>query len=378
MNVLHVTGPARFGGIERLVLDLAHTQHVVQNMDVGILFTSADGEFYEQFARTGLPLYSAGLTSGYDFSPVKYRRAVRLFREHQILHFHSFNPLLAQCAISANRRVVYTEHGNFAFGRKAGISDAIKSRLLKYFLNRCVYYVSFNSAFTKSISEKRYDLRNVPRSIVYNGLAIDAVTRSTQQIEDTIAGRLQARFVVGTTSRFAGFKRIDRLISAFAEFQADKADVVLLLVGDGILRRDLEQLVDRLGISDKTIFVGYRENVYDFQSRMDVCVFPSEKEPFGIAAAETMLLGKPTIICHDGGGLVEVVGGYLTDDVVSSAHGMAERLNHYYMHRGNIAGAADKRRRYASRFNIEDTASQFRDIYQKVLSSVSSPGHVRN
>jgi glycosyltransferase involved in cell wall biosynthesis len=378
MNVLHVTGPAQFGGIERLVLDLVEIQKSQQGTRVGVLFANAGGDFFDKFARLDLPLYSAELSSGYDWSPKKYRKVLDIFHQYRILHIHSFNPLLAACAVASGNFIVYTEHGNFAFGRKTGTADVIKSRLLKYFLNSRVDHISFNSAFTRNIAEKKYGLGNVPRSIVHNGIAITGITNSLHRVDDEIAALLKDKFVIGTTSRFAGFKRIDRLIKAFAAFQGDKPDSVLLLVGDGALRADLKRLVDELRISNKTIFAGYRENVHDFQNCMNVCVFPSENEPFGIAAVETMLLGKPTIICHDGGGLVEVVGEHSREDVVSDIQGMVARFNYYYHHRDKIADGAADRTRYASRFTIEDTAAQFLSIYQKVSSHIKPPRHVRN
>jgi glycosyltransferase involved in cell wall biosynthesis len=281
---------------------------------------------------------------------------------------HSFNPFLATSAVASGRPIVYTEHGNFAFGRKIGMTDILKSKLLKLFLNSYVDYITFNSEFTQKISENRYGLGNVPRSVIYNGVDIDGITRPPNQIENTIARLLSGKFVVGTSSRFVGFKRIDRLIDAFAEFQHDKPDTMLLLVGEGVLRSELERRVRNLKISEKIIFAGYRSNVFDYQRKMDVCVFPSETEPFGIAAVETLLLGKPTLISADGGGLVEVVGGFSHDDVANDVRAMADRLNYYYCHRDQIDGRAGERMKYASKFNIEDTADQFLRIYQKTSS----------
>jgi glycosyltransferase involved in cell wall biosynthesis len=378
MNVLHVTGPARFGGIERLVLDLANVQHHTPGMSTGVLFTNTEGEFIEKFAQKKLTCYSAGLAGGYDVSPNKYRKVLDLFRQYQVLHFHGFNPLLATCAAASGKPVVYTEHGNFAIGRKTGIAGAVKSALLSVFLNRFADYVTFNSGFTRGIAEARYGLQDTPGSVVYNGIAVDEIAGSTRPIDPAIAGKLESRFVVGTSSRFAGFKRIDRLIDAFATFQHGKPDAMLLLVGDGALRADLERQVEGHRISEKTIFTGYRNNVADYQDSMDVCVFPSASEPFGLAAVETLLLGKPTIICHDGGGLVEVVGGLSPADVVNGVGGIAERLEYYYRNRDGIGAGAAARKGYASKFSIEETAAAFLRIYQNVVTGKTRSSHVRN
>ena len=61
-------------------------------------------------------------------------------------------------------------------------------------------------------------------------------------------------------------------------------------------RPQLEALVGQLGLRDATHFTGFRQDARACQSFMNVCVFPSQNEPFGLVAVETLALGKPTIV----------------------------------------------------------------------------------
>lgn len=368
VKVLHILWSAHFGGIERLVLDLATVQLNNPEIQIGILFGKKEGEFLEKFGKTGLTCYSINLKSGYDISPWKYLRAIQVFRNYDILHVHSFNPFLASCAVISRKKIFYTDHGSGSgIGRKRTYADYLKGIFLKIFLNSQVDYISFNSYFTKKIAEKRYGLNGVNRSVVYNGIAFRNVLISLKDVEQSILDKLRGKFVVGTASRFAGMKRIDRLIRAFAEFQKDR-DTVLLLVGDGPLFDELEQLVKALKLSEKAIFTGFRDNVQAFQNLMDVCVFPSESEPFGLVAVETLSLGKPTIVFQDGGGIIEVVGGFSQDDIVKNVQHLIERLNFYYDHRDEITECAQRRKEYSQKFDINNMTSEINIIYKHLLS----------
>jgi glycosyltransferase involved in cell wall biosynthesis len=368
MNILHVLWSAHFGGIERLVLDLAAAQSHKPNFQVGILLGRSEGEMLTHFQRAQLPLDSIELLHGFQISPSKMKKIKDIFSTQDILHFHNFIPIMARAAATVPAAIVYTEHGNFAFDRKMKMHDRLKGMLFKHFISNHVDFMSFNSGFTRNIVERRYDLKSVPRDVVYNG--IDFNTRSADQtpIPSVLENRLRDKFVVGTSSRFVGFKRIDRLIDAFADFSKQK-NVALLLVGDGPLRDVLEKQVRSLNIIDRTIFAGYQANVHAYQNAMDVCVFPSQYEPFGLAAIETLALGKPTMVLRDSGGMAEVIGNGCREDVVADVEQLAKRLEYYYRQHENTQAEAGERVQFARTFDIEKTATRFARIYETAKSS---------
>jgi len=369
IKVLHILWSANFGGIERLVFDLASAQSENPKISAEILFGKEEGsgEFLKEFREAGLRCHFLRLKSGVDFSPHKLLRAADTFCAYDILHFHGFNPLMAAAAILSRKKLVYTVHGVFGFGRKRKKIESQRDRLEKAFLNRFVDFVSFNSKFSRGVAEQRFGLENVKSAVVYNGIGFQAETIDSVIPDKDHLELIKGKFVVGTSSRFAGFKRIDRLINAFAEFNKEK-EIILLLVGDGILFDELKRLVNELNLADRTVFTGYRHNVRQYQKLMDVCAFPSETEPFGLGAVETLSLGKPTIVFRDGGGIVEILEGICKEDIVEDVSQLACRLDYYYRHREAIAEGACQRIAYARRFDIREAARQFEGIYQTIMA----------
>lgn len=80
-------------------------------------------------------------------------------------------------------------------------------------------------------------------------------------------------------------------------------------VGEGPLRGELESLAASLGLADRVRFLGVlpHDSLLDMFAKSDAVVLPSLREPFGIAAAEAMSLGTPTLVTRVDG-LIELAG----------------------------------------------------------------------
>ena len=103
-------------------------------------------------------------------------------------------------------------------------------------------------------------------------------------------------FVVGHVGRFSVPKNHNFLIQIFAQVLKRRPEARLLLVGDGELRQSIEEKVCELGIEENVIFTGVRTDVPRLLQIMDVFLFPSLYEGFGIVAIEAQAVGIPCVI----------------------------------------------------------------------------------
>lgn len=100
-------------------------------------------------------------------------------------------------------------------------------------------------------------------------------------------------FVAGHVGRFMVPKNHAFLLKVFARLPAQSR---LLLVGNGELRQQMEQLAEELHIRDRVIFAGLRSDVDRMLQAMDVFVFPSLYEGLPLSIVEAQAAGLPCLI----------------------------------------------------------------------------------
>ena len=98
-------------------------------------------------------------------------------------------------------------------------------------------------------------------------------------------------------------KRFDLTIEAFALAFRGKNNVKLRILGDGVLRKELEELAVKCGIENQVTFTGRvpRESVVKELQAAKVFVLPSDYETFGVVYIEAMACGLPVIGTKNGG-----------------------------------------------------------------------------
>ncbi len=106
-------------------------------------------------------------------------------------------------------------------------------------------------------------------------------------------------FVIGHVGRFAFQKNHDFLIEVFKEIVKTNDNVKLLLVGVGELEDSIKDKVSALGLQDKVIFAGKREDINCLMQAMDLFAFPSRFEGFGIVLIEAQAAGLKCIVSEE-------------------------------------------------------------------------------
>jgi N-acetyl-alpha-D-glucosaminyl L-malate synthase BshA len=169
-------------------------------------------------------------------------------------------------------------------------------------------------------------------------------------------------------SNFRPVKRVPDVVEVFARVRA-QMPAKLLLVGDGVQRREAQETVDRLGVGEDVRFLGTQDNILPVLSAADLFLLPSEKESFGLGALEAMACNVP-VLASKAGGLPEVVvhgeTGYLADvgDVEAMAGYAIDLLSDDAQHQ-RMALAA--RSRAEDAFDSERIVPQYETFYRDVL-----------
>ena len=141
-----------------------------------------------------------------------------------------------------------------------------------------------------------------PISLIYNGVDLQRYNHQqpccTLHEEYLIPADAQ---IVGVVARLEAEKGHRTLLEAWPLVLAEVPSARLLIIGEGSERDSLEAQVASLGIEDRVVFTGRREDVPAVTAALDVAVLPSYREAQGLSVLEAMALGRPVIASRVGG-----------------------------------------------------------------------------
>jgi glycosyltransferase involved in cell wall biosynthesis len=126
-----------------------------------------------------------------------------------------------------------------------------------------------------------------------------ALLRSELDLNDNV--------VVGYVGRLISLKGLAYLVSAVSQVQKENEDVVLLLVGDGPQRAELETMARKT--ETRVVFAGWQAETAPFYALMDIFVLPSFFEGLPNVMLEAMAMEKAIIASAIGGNVDLVIDG---------------------------------------------------------------------
>lgn len=115
-------------------------------------------------------------------------------------------------------------------------------------------------------------------------------------ISSDLKNRIQHKFVFGFIGRITKDKGIIELLESFKRLKADNKDILLLLIGSLELSPSIDSdLINEINSNSSIYYVGYRSDVRPYYKAMDVLVFPSYREGFGVSLMEAAKMNVPSI-----------------------------------------------------------------------------------
>lgn len=122
--------------------------------------------------------------------------------------------------------------------------------------------------------------------------------------------------VLGTAGRLEPIKRLDIFLEAAKLLCAERPDTWYVIAGEGKEKARLRTLTQSLGLGDRVLFLGHRDDIYDVLRAFDLLVISSDHEGLPTVLLEALCLGV-AVVARGVGGIPEVirndVNGILVD-----------------------------------------------------------------
>ena len=294
---------------------------------VSILCQRLDREKYDIRLICGVTVYPSGKNKeffkkfeGNIFRLTRLKRNVnifndvfsffslyRLFRRERfdIVHTHTtkagvLGRISAVCA--GVPAVIHSPHGHIFygyFGPLVSKAVVVLERFMTHFTDKII-------ALTEL--EKRdlvtFKVAGPEKIVVINsGLELNnyrKINVDTGRIRDGL-GLEEDMALAGFVGRLEPVKGPEYFIRAAALVAGELTEVKFLIVGEGSLRNKLESECEKSGIRDKVIFTGWREDITEILSILNVLVLPSLNEAVGRVLIEAGACGVPVVAARVGG-----------------------------------------------------------------------------
>jgi len=297
-----------------------------------------------------------------------------------ILHVHT--PIAAALGrvaakLTGIKYVFYTVHGFYV--------DNPIFYYVEKILTRCFTY----HAFTVNQEDYNFAINNSfiwdGKITIINSVGID--TGKFNPAKFTTADRLQMRsslnidgsdITIGFIGRLVREKGIFDLVKAFRDIAHKYQNLKLLIIGPSDLdERDkstndgLKKIITENKLDNKVIFTGYREDIPELLSAIDIFVLPSYREGMPVSLLEAMAMEIPVVATNIRGCKEEVNDecGILYDK--GDIEGLKSALSCLVEDRELRQKMGKKgRQRVVQMFNEEESIRKQLDVYKMVINEV--------
>ena len=380
--VAHVVYRFNVGGLENGVVNLINHMPAGAFRHVVIALTGIT-DFRNRIARDDVRFIALDKPPGHVAKI--YPRLVRLFRELRPAIVHTRNLAALEVTVPAwIAGVPVRIHGEH--GRDVGDLDGANR---KYQWVRRIYrpFVTRYVALSRDLEDYLTARVGIPSkrvSHICNGVdtarfspaatARPAIPGCPFDAPDT--------WLVGAVGRMQPVK--DPLNFARAFIRAIEIEPVLrermrlVMVGDGPLRSEALELLNRAGVAALAWLPGERDDVPDILRGLDCFVLPSLAEGISNTILESMACALP-VIATDVGGNSELIDAGITGELVPAADpdALARAIVAYAFdpERARAAGRAG-RQQIMRQFSLEEMVRSYHELYDSLLrpSANLAPG----
>lgn len=303
MRVLHIINDLRVGGAEVLLKDIVPgLRKAGIEAEIAMLGATPADSFLEAALRdAGVPLHLPPSASLYH--PRHIAGLAAQMQGFDVVHVHLFPAqyfaaMAAQKLPRAARPVLITTEHNTTNRRRKPVWHGADT----WVYTRYARLVCVSEAVAETLADWVPRLRSRIR-VISTALDVDRYKNALPADKRSVLGVPPSSPVLLCVGRLEAQKDQATLLRALPRLPGFH----VALVGDGVLRPDLEQLARTLGVSDRVHFLGRRADVPSLLKMADVYVQPSLSEGWSIAILEVMASAHAPIVASRAPGLLEAV-----------------------------------------------------------------------
>lgn len=313
IRVLHIFGVMDRGGAETMIMN------VYRNIDKSkiqfdfLCMNNKKGDYDEEIKKLGGKIFRISPPRGVNY----FRHINDIIKTckqngpYQAIHiptmFHSGIVCLAACLAKIPTRIVHSHSASeLNTGLKRKIYNFVSRRLINVLSTHRIACGQEARDFLFGTSKKTKE--NV--IILNNCINIDEYAHANQNEVDNLRKSLKIKdedVVIGNVANFSKTKNQKFLLEIAKAYLKNDKNVRFLLVGDGVLKEQIKEEINKQDLKDYVQLLGRREDIPIIMNMIDILVMPSLYEGFPMTIIEAVAAGKICILSDTISNEVEVV-----------------------------------------------------------------------
>lgn len=225
----------------------------------------------------------------------------RLYKVGKIKKEYKFNATISFLS-SANIINLFTNCGekkiisvrNFKSKDSKGFHGQIYKILIKLFYSRADEIIAVSEGVKKDLIDN-FGIHREKIKVIYNPYDIEEIQELSKEAVAEEYREIFNHPVTINVGRLNYQKGQWHMIRAFKKVKKEVPEMKLVILGKGELEKYLLNLVNKIGLEEDVIFLGFQRNPFKFISKSTIFILPSLYEGFPNALVEAMVCGVPVI-----------------------------------------------------------------------------------
>ena len=327
-KITHLITTIELGGAEKQLLILAANQ-IKQGLEVEVFYLKGEPELKTKFENLGVKVNSSLVNQSFIFQVAKFRMFIRT--NQSPVHTHLPQAELVATLACKKKNFIISRHNFEPFWpNKPKLVSVLLSRFVT---SRASGAIAISNAIRNYLLKTKEIGKDFKVSVIHYGFEYEVGDLPNQKrLTNEILNSTKS-FKLGTIGRLVPGKNYPTMLKAVAKIADVFPDVKFFIVGGGSSEHILIKMCKDLKIEDNVIWLGRTEYIREFLSKIDVFIFASKGEGFGLVLLEAMLANKP-ILAANNSAMPEVLGLnykglFLTDDYILLSEEIIDLMNDY-------------------------------------------------
>lgn len=372
-KILHIIPSLIEGGAERLALDICIELSKRSNIEVAFVALNAKNDYPQLSSQLNYQVIPSKFIPSIKGKPTIETAALMQFIQNfkpDVIHSHLYEAELASRHEVLKGVKYFTHcHDNMKQLKKFSLQVMqSKSAFTDYYERALLLkaYEKCNNSFI-AISKHTYDyfIENLPKQF-HSRIYLQHNAIHFQRFHAAFSSRKSKPLKLINVGTFVAKKNQAFLVDIVNALVQKKVAAHLTMLGEGALRKNVEQKVNALGLSAHITMPGNVENVPEYLKEANMYVHSATYEPFGLVLIEAMAAGLP-VVSLDGGGNRDIIdngkNGYLISEqnvekFANTILTLADNENTYeQMSRYSVE--------FAQKFDIKNYVDKLIELYNR-------------